>query len=644
MGDGTYSHSGILSVRAAVAAGVHMTFKLLANSTVAMTGGQPIPSGRGLDALVASLLAEGVSEVLVTSDHPSDPRYRSLPGGVEVWDRRRLLEAQVRLAEVPGVSVLLHDQGCAAENRRRRRRGRQSTPRERVVVNPLVCEGCGDCGALSNCLSVRPVETARGRRVRIHQESCNFDYSCLDADCPALVTVAGGRPTSHRRDLPEPPEPRIRRGAMNLRLVGVGGTGVLTVAQVLAVAAHLEGRTVRSLDQTGIAQKGGPVVSDLRVDAPEQAAARLGAGECDLYLSFDPLVGADGVNLSVCDPGRTSIVATSSLSPTGREVADIDLRGPEPDTLAERLASRSTHLTWLDAAALSRQHLGSDEHANVLLLGVALQSGLLPVGAASLERALELNGVALETNLAALTLGRLAALGALEEPGETADAPSARGRRLAVIEGLDDAVRERLALRFDDLYAFGRGAPIARVIELVHRCAAAEVAATGSAGPFTEAAAQNLVRLFTPKDEYEVARLHRSRAWREEVEAAGGSGAQVTFHLRPLRRSDGHGAKWALRRGAGPALAGLAAMRHVRGTALDPLRARAEHREARALAEEYASLIERLAGGLGPDSLERSTELAASASLVRGFAQVRARGQADYRRRRQELGEPVAAS
>ena len=416
IGDGTLAHSGSLAIRAAVAARVNITFKLLVNSTVAMTGGQPIAGGRGVADMTTVLLAEGVRKIIITTDNPLREVDKGLPRGVEVWPRRRIIEAQKLLATIPGVTVLLHDQECAAELRRKRKRGLVREPREHAHVNTRLCEACGDCGEKSNCLSVRSVETPFGRKTQIHQDSCNFDFSCLEGNCPALVTVRrDSRRGSHRppteydvNEIVAPPQ-HFTNEHFTMRLTGIGGTGVLTVAQIVAMAAHLEGRYVRELDQTGIAQKGGAVVSDLCIsNRALETTPRLGDGECDLYMGCDLLVAATSQNLEVAEAGETFAVVSTSRVPTGRQVADPKMKSPSTTAMKERIESRSRPAdnVWLDAQLLAHDELGSDEYANILLLGVAFQAGAVPLRPESIERAIELNGVAVEDNLRAFRLGR----------------------------------------------------------------------------------------------------------------------------------------------------------------------------------------------------------------------------------------------
>ncbi|MEK7372696.1 MAG: 2-oxoacid:acceptor oxidoreductase family protein, partial [candidate division NC10 bacterium] len=418
IGDGTLFHSGGLAINYAVASGVNITYKILYNGAVAMTGGQDAAGALPIPALTRRLEAEGVKRILVTTDAPEKYRGVSLAGIAEVWHRDRLLEAQSLLAAIPGVTVLLHDQQCAAEKRRLRKRGKQADPQVRVFINERVCEGCGDCGKKSNCLSVQPVETELGRKTQIHQSSCNKDYSCLLGDCPAFLTVepVGPAPRKERRLTPleaELPEPAltVRADGFALHMMGIGGTGVVTVSQILGTAAMLDGRHVRGLDQTGLSQKGGPVVSDLKIAArPIDGANKVSAGGTDLYLGFDLLVAADSGNLDKADPGRTVAVVSTSQIPTGQMVVDTAVHFPELGStlLSIDRVTRKDENVYLDAGAIAEGLFSDHMATNPLMLGAAYQAGALPISAASIEQAIRLNGVSVEMNLLAFRWGRMA--------------------------------------------------------------------------------------------------------------------------------------------------------------------------------------------------------------------------------------------
>ncbi len=630
LGDGTLAHSGSLAIRAAVAAGVNITYKILVNSTVAMTGGQAIPGGRSMADLVRHLHAEGVARVMITTASPQ--AYRDLPASVTVWPRERIIEAQERLAAIPGVTVLLHDQECAAELRRRRKRAQAETPRRHVFINTLLCEGCGDCGAFSNCLSVRPITTRRGRKTQIHQQSCNFDYSCLQGDCPALVSVEPGS-RAHRELAPVPDSAQLAEPLahgprdVTVRLAGIGGTGVLTAAQLIAMAAHLEGRHVRGMDQTGIAQKGGAVISDLRISDEElDTTSRLGAEECDVYLGADPLVAADHRHLVAASATRTVAVMTSSTTPTGRQVADADLEGPTLAQLRARVdaRTRAEQNVWLDAAELAQRHVGSEAHANVLLLGAALQSGVLGLSPAALERAIEINGVDVEANLRALRVGRAAVSGQLSDAvAPVADPPAEPVERLIDTLDLNPELRELVLDRAADLADYQDLGYARRYVEALRPLLVADARHGREDRALSRAAAEQAYRLMAYKDEYEVARLHLSDQFRTELAAAFGEDARVTYHLKAWGRHSGRRTKIAVRVGAPSAFRALRAMRRLRGRALDPFGHSHERRRADAERDTYLSALGTWANSLGGSDYDEILTRALAPALIRGFGNVR---------------------
>src|SRR5689334_2200886 len=415
MGDGTFDHSGSLAIRAAVAAGANMTYKLLYNSAVAMTGGQRPASGMTVPQIVRVLLAEGVAKVIVTTEDRSRYKNINMPNGVAVLPRSRLDEAQRILAATRGVTVLVHDQECATEKRRKRKRGKLAPPQARVFINERVCEGCGDCGRVSNCLSVQPVQTDFGRKTRIHQSSCNVDYSCLDGDCPAFMTVVPRSSASRAQpagmitadELPAP-QPSVTADSFGIRLAGVGGTGVVTVSQVLATAGLIAGWHARSLDQPGLAQKGGAVVSDVRFSRTGQAPTnKLGAGECDLYLGCDLLVAADPKNLTVTAVERTVAVVSTAEVPTGPMVSDPARSFPDRAAVSQPITDRVRDgAVLLDVRRVVLGLFGDDQFANVFLVGAGFQTGALPLPPDAIEEALRVNGVAVEKNIQAFRRGR----------------------------------------------------------------------------------------------------------------------------------------------------------------------------------------------------------------------------------------------
>jgi indolepyruvate ferredoxin oxidoreductase len=659
IGDGTLAHSGTLAIRASVASRVNITYKLLVNSTVAMTGGQPIAGGRDVANLARQLLAEGVRRIIVTTDDPRRERAKGLPSGVDVWPRRRIVEAQRILASTPGVTVLMHDQECAAELRRKRKRGLAPTPRERVHVNTRLCESCGDCGAVSNCLSVRSVETPFGPKTQIHQESCNLDFSCLGGHCPAMVTVRassrsgprGRRPAVAIGELAEPVR-LFDPASFTMRLVGIGGTGVLTVAQIVAMAGHLEGRYVRELDQTGIAQKGGAVVSDIRLDtSPRETTPRLGEADCDLYLGCDALAAATAQYLTAAAPGRTVAVTSTTIVPTGRQVADRDVPRPSLNEMRERIdeRTRSERNVWIDAQRIAREQLGSDTYANVVLLGAAYQIGAVPLSAACLERAIELNGVDVEQNRQAFRLGRRSVIDPNDPPVDALDAVAHRRdpRLDALVESigattggeLDALVRTRVA----DLVDYQEIGYARQYAETVGRARDAEKRLGHPEGPFTRAVAVELHRLMAYKDEYEVARLHLATDAQADIDRTFGAGGRVTFHLQPPALSSfGLARKLRLRASARIGFRLLRALRWLRGTALDPFGGATLRRQERALRDEYTAAINDLSDSLTPEGYARAIEVAGLPSVIRGFGDVKVGSIQRYRERQAAVSVPVA--
>jgi len=661
LGDGTFFHSGQLAIQAAIAAGTHMTYKLLYNGTVAMTGGQDPEGHVGVPEIVRIALAHGVTDAIITTDDVSAYDRVDLPSGrdgkpVRVWDRTRIVEAQRYLATIPGVTLLVHDQACAAQTRRLRKRGLVATPGFRVAVNHRLCEACGDCGEVSNCLSVHTIDTDLGPKTLIDQTTCNFDLSCMEGDCPSFMTVAvddSKGPSKSARalgrlglkrsadegwDVPEPSAALAAGDTCNVRLAGIGGTGVVTVAQVLATAAMLDGWNVRGLDQTGLSQKAGPVVSDIRLDRRQASDSNLlGQGEADLVIGFDLIVAASDRTLAAADQDRTVFVASASPTPTGEMIGRSDVEYPQQSDLEKRVAefSRVDLNRYVDAGGLTRSLLGDGAAANVFLLGVAVQAGLLPVGRSSIERAIDLNGVAVDANLAAFEWGRrwvqdrsrveafagqgvgpTVDLGRVEVPalssGLAAEIP-----RL----GVDAEVAERIGFLAADLVAYQDETYARTFLHFVSRMADAEHRVRGAAGEFTRATADGLHKLMAYKDEYEVARVLIAPESRAIAESIGGPNAKVTWKLHPpLLRALGMDSKIAIDQRVGrPMMAALARGKRLRGTALDPFGRTKLRRMERALVEEYRSTLERLATEPSAESIGQATEVARAAMDVRGY-------------------------
>ncbi|HEY1920937.1 MAG TPA: indolepyruvate ferredoxin oxidoreductase family protein [Streptosporangiaceae bacterium] len=681
LGDGTFHHSGSLAVRAAVAAGSHVTYKLLYNSAVAMTGGQVAEGGRTVSELTHLLRAEGVARIIVTTESPRRYRRVRLAPGVRVWHRDRLEEAQRVLAATAGVTVLIHDQQCATEKRRARKRaqaGGRRTAEPRVVINERVCEGCGDCGRKSNCLSVQPVSTEYGRKTRIHQSTCNTDYSCLDGDCPSFVTVrparrgrggngatngqpaANGSSTAAGGELPEP-SPVVAASDFSIRITGIGGTGVVTVAQILAAAAARDGRSVRTLDQTGLSQKGGAVVSDLRISAePQLRANRLSQDDCDLYLGCDILVATEDRNLTVAGADRTVAVVSTSFVPTGAQVADPAAPLPDLTACQARIeeATRPAPRVFLDAHDVARRVIGSDQYANVLLLGAAFQVGAIPLSLGSIRHAITANGVAVPQNLAAFEAGRRSALpiaGPTAEPADSPAVPAAPDRAQA-----DRAQADRAqAGRADGLLVTAAsalaGTSDAALLDLVRRRAGelcdyqdervatgylatldvvyrAETEAGVEGTRLTAELARQLYKLTAYKDEYEVARLSLDPEFSRMIAAEFGPGARFAWRLHPpVLRSLGLRRKIALGPWARPALVALRGARRVRGTRWDVFGHTEVRRTERQLLAEFRELAAELAVRLTPANHDLAVRIAALPDVVRGYEHVKLANIVTYR-------------
>ncbi|WP_419856118.1 indolepyruvate ferredoxin oxidoreductase family protein [Candidatus Poriferisodalis sp.] len=690
LGDGTYFHSGQLAIAGAVASGTNITYKLLWNRAVAMTGGQDPAGQLEVPDVAAGLLAGGVAKVLITTDDPAGYRGRAVPAGVEVWHRDRLTEAQELLAGIDGVTVLIHDQQCAAEARRARKRGTQPTPPKRVLINERICEGCGDCGAKSNCLSVQPVDTFFGRKTRIDQTSCNLDYSCLDGDCPSFMTVTEPGPfrTAVREMLaplrrkraasggdgsgdgarPEPPAelpdpvPLVGPDEVSVRMCGIGGTGVVTVNQVLGTAAMFDGFEVRGLDQIGLSQKAGTVVGDLRlkrIGGP--ATARLGSGQADVIVAFDLLVAASAAGLDVADPTRTMVVGSTSPTPTGAMVADPSIDMPATSELLERVAAVTVDgkQHWADVASLVTALCGSAVTANVFVVGMAVQAGALPITPASVEAAIELNGVAVAQNLVAFRWGRAmicdpaavtAAAARRTANAADPDASTATGT------GPDIAMPERLAARIDELTdglalretagepdelrtalrryaaelcAYQSEDLAMQFLHAVERVASADRAAGDGSGRLTAVGAAGHFKLTAYKDEYEVARLmsdpEANAAARDLAASVGGT---VSWSLHPpLLRALGRTGKIRFSTAWRPVFALLARGKRLRGRWCDPFGRTEVRRTEQALPGEYRTALETALEALERDAgaarYEQAVAIAGLAELVRGYEDVK---------------------
>ena len=652
LGDGTFHHSGSLAIRAAVASGRNITYRILYNSTVAMTGGQDAVGQMDVPAMVRNLQSEGVARIIVTTDDVKALRRAGLPRSVTLWDRSRIAEAEQQLAATPGTTILIHEQECATELRRKRKRGTAPTPIEAVMINERLCEGCGDCGEKSNCLSVHPTETEFGRKTTIHQSSCNSDLTCLSGDCPAFMTVTprGGPArrssvaTIEATDLPAPAAGPLTR-SHRIRLMGVGGTGVVTTSQVLATAAVLAGRHVRTLDQTGLAQKGGAVVSDVKIDdGAVDASNRIVDGGCDLYLGYDLLVAADPRNVAVLAPTATAVVSTSVV-PTGAMVSDKTVRFPdEADAMAPILdRAGDGRVVAFDARHYAETLFGSEQLANLFLIGVAFQVGALSLSDRVVEEAIALNGVAVDTNVQAFRRGRQlvadrATLDRLVDSliaGPRADplTPS------TVVRAAPGSELERLvSLRRHELVLFQDEKLARRYEDLVERARSAEHRAGLDGAGLGEAVARYAFKLMAYKDEYEVARLARSSSVMDDVARQFGDDARVEWRLHPpTLRAFGMKNKISLGPWFGPVFGLLHRMRRLRGTFLDPFGRAEVRRVERRLAAEYETTIDACLTVLAATNVDDVVEVASLPDLVRGYEDVKLRSVETYSAERAKL-------
>ncbi|MCC6379636.1 MAG: indolepyruvate ferredoxin oxidoreductase family protein [Burkholderiales bacterium] len=649
MGDGTYYHSGLLAVRAAVAANVPITFKILYNDATAATGGQPLPGPLNVPALTRQLEAEGVGAIVVVTDQPEKyGKATAFARGVTVRHRDHLDAVQRELRATGGVSALVYDQTCAAEKRRRRKRGRFPDPPRRSFINTRVCEGCGDCSVKSNCVSVIPVDTEFGRKRAIDQSSCNKDFSCQNGFCPSFVSVEGGTPRRGKAQnaaderfskLPDPALPALDR-PYSIVVAGVGGTGIITVGALLGMAAHLEGKGVSVLDMTGVAQKGGAVTTYVRIGArPEDLSTiRIAAGEANAVIGSDLLVVAENAIMTRMQRGVTRAVLNTNRMTTVAFIRNPDLATPW-DAMADGLreAIGADAAKSVDATRLVTSLLGDSLATNIFLLGYAFQMGLVPVSREAILRAIELNGAAVETNRNAFAWGRLAYCDpdAIEKLAKPAGVDAGSDRVLS----LDlDAV---IARRVEYLTGYQNAAYARRYADFVARVRAAEGRAAAGTR-LTEAVARNYFKLLAIKDEYEVARLFADGEFERQVAAAFEGDYRLRYHMAPplwVKADKVTGAP--VKRSYGPwmrhALKLLARFKGLRGTWLDPFGHSAERRLERQLVADYERTIDELLRSLGRDSVELAAEIASIPASIRGYGHVKLRNLEAAREREAEL-------
>jgi indolepyruvate ferredoxin oxidoreductase len=648
LGDGTFHHSGSLAIRAAVASGVNITYRLLYNDAVAMTGGQQPEGKMTVPAVVDELAAEGVRQIVVTTPEPERYHGVGLASIASVRHRDEIADVQTQLAAVRGVTVLIHDDRCATEKRRLRKRGELETPPERVWINERVCEGCGDCGEKSSCLSVQPVQTEFGRKTRIHQSSCNLDMSCIKGDCPSFLVIKPGATRARAHVVPAPPtdlaEPvlRVPENAL-IRMPGVGGTGVVTAAAILATAAHVQGRYASALQQTGLAQKGGPVVSDLRLGTtPIEGLIRASGAGVDVLIGFDLLGAVTPQTLEVLSSERTVAVLNTDVTPTASMVLDTGALAPNVERLVTRVKrlTRGAETVALAAETLAEQLFGNHLQANVLLVGAAYQHGCLPLRADAIERAIELNGTAVEANIAAFRWGRAAIarpdlLPAAE--GSDDDDADSNGRERTLADLISRCEGELTSYQ-DAHYARGYVDDVQAV------AAAVQERLEGGGIEIAKAYAEGLFKLMAYKDEYEVARLHLNAAENARLHSEFGEGARVQVLLHPpLLRSLGVKRKLRLGRTAIPLFRVLRAGRRLRSTAFDPFGHTRVRRLERALIGEYREIVRNAVDGLRPSTAATVMQIVELTDMVRGYEQIKLANAERMRARARELAEQLQA-
>jgi len=634
LGDGTYFHSGYMAIRQAVAAGAHITYKILFNDAVAMTGGQPVDGQATVPQIAAQLIAEGVERVAVLSDDPERTEsYGAYPAGISVQHRDDLDAVQRELRDIQGVTALIYDQTCAAEKRRRRKRGTYPDPAKRVFINDLVCEGCGDCSDQSNCLSIVPKETKFGRKRMIDQSSCNKDYSCVKGFCPSFVTVEGGelRKPEPRAlgddleallaDLPAPYLPSIDR-AYDLLIGGVGGTGVVTIGAIATMAAHLEGKGASVLDFMGFAQKGGTVLSYVRLgQSPDDLnQVRIDIGEAEAMIACDLVVGTDARALRVMKLGRTCAIANMDVIPTADFIRDRNVDFQSHLRLKTiRDACGDDNVDALDANTIAWRLMGDLVFSNMLLFGFAWQRGLAPLSFEAIDRAIELNGVAIEKNKRAFAIGRAAAINA--EIVHRAAGLSAEETPKDV--SIDDLLNDRVAFLSDyqnSAYADDYRAFVEKIRE--------QAGNVSGGDRFAAAVARYLFKLMAYKDEYEVARLYTDSTFKKKIAATFAGDYKLKFHLAPpiLNRetdADGRPKKstfgpWMMR-----SFWVLSKLKFLRGTAFDPFGRTEERRMERRLIADYRARIETIAAQLSSDNLNAGVALAEWPDQIRGYGPVK---------------------
>ena len=635
LGDGTYFHSGLLAIRASIAAGANVTYKILFNDAVAMTGGQPVDGVLTVPMVAQQVIAEGAKKVLLVSDEPQKYAAREgLPESVSVHHRDEFDDLQLQLRDTAGTTIMIYDQTCATEKRRRRKRGLAVDPPRRVFINPDVCEGCGDCSVKSNCLSVEPLETPLGTKRIINQNSCNKDFSCLKGFCPSFVTLEGAelrKPAAGPIGqlplpvgIPEPVIPKLRK-PVGIVVTGVGGTGVVTIGALLGMAAHLENKGVTVLDQTGLAQKGGAVMSHVQIAAQPGAihATRIAIGEADVLIGCDEIVSASADALSRVRNGHTAAVINSAHTPTAEFVSNPDWQYPTASVERDLLSTLGNQCNFLSASALAVRLMGDSIFTNSLVLGYAWQKGWLPLSRAALMRAIELNGVAVENNTRAFEWGRVAA--------HDADMIPVPEHKAEVVKlHFPESLKDIIAARSQLLTEYQDAAYASRYREALSKFVARESAVLSSSS-LSVIAAKNLAKLMAYKDEYEVARLHTSTKFmdllREQFEGEPGVDYKINYHLAPpmiaKKDSQGHLRKSQYGQWMLGAFKLMRRFKSLRGGWMDVFSKTAERRQERQLIADYMQLLDDLAQCLDKRNVDNTRALLELPQSIRGYGHVK---------------------
>ncbi|WNC73617.1 indolepyruvate ferredoxin oxidoreductase family protein [Thalassotalea psychrophila] len=647
LGDGTYYHSGSLAVRAAIAANVNITYKILYNDAVAMTGGQPVDGPISVNSIADQMRAEGIERIAVVTDEPEKYKtYRAFPKGTTINHRDELDLVQRELREIPGVTILIYDQTCASEKRRRRKRGKFPDPAKRMFINDRVCEGCGDCGEKSNCLSVEPKSTEFGRKRAVNQSTCNKDYRCNDGFCPSFVTVLGGKvrkgkgAASSIADLPHIPDatPYELQGdtTFNIIITGVGGTGVITVGQILGMAAHVDNKGVSVVEQLGFAQKGGPVKSHVKIGNNANAikGVRITAGQADLLLGCDMLAGSDNETLSMVKEGKTFAVVNNHQAITGEFTRDGDLQYPIDAVKARLEGSLGNNLEFIEANKVATQLMGDSIASNFFVVGYAWQNGQIPLTEHSILKAIELNGVAIEFNQQAFMWGRIfandqSAVLRLIEGGENNDAEI-------------KSLAERIELRVKDLTEYQNADYAARYKALLEKVSASEQTLDITDNSLTQAVALYAYKLMAYKDEYEVARQYASSDFLDKLNTQFEGDFKLEFNLAPpmiAPKDKVTGLPKKIRLGGWmlKAFGILAKFKGLRGTAFDIFGKTAERKMERQLIEDYFDMIENVLVNLEAKNYSIAVEIAELPDLVRGFGHVKEANFEKYESEKEKL-------